>query len=80
MKLGGFTRLSTKLLAIFLLIVGVTLIGLFAILETRQYFSERRELVANLEATSPGAGGLPGIWRRRPLIPACGTLSIRPMV
>lgn len=49
MKLRGFTKLSTKLLAIFLLIVGVTLIGLFAILETRQYFSERRELVANLE-------------------------------
>lgn len=49
MKSIGFTRLSTKLLAIFILILGVTLIGLFSIIESRKYFDERKNLVSNLQ-------------------------------
>lgn len=49
MKLFGFTRLSTKLLGIFFLILGVTLIALFTVIETRAYFDERRNLVINLQ-------------------------------
>jgi PAS domain S-box-containing protein len=49
MKAQKTTRLSIKLLTIIALIVGTTLVGLFALLESREYFSERDELVANLQ-------------------------------
>ena len=49
MKQFGFTRLSAKLLAIFLVILGVTLIGLFAIFETREYYAERQDLGVTLQ-------------------------------
>ncbi len=49
MKQFGFTRLSAKLLAIFLVILGVTLIGLFAVLDTREYYAKRQDLVVTLQ-------------------------------
>lgn len=49
MKLFGVTRLSAKLLAIFLVILGVTLIGLFAVLDTREYYAKRQDLVVTLQ-------------------------------
>ncbi len=49
MKLFGLTRLSAKLLAIFILILGVTLIGLFTIIESREYFDEHKNLATNLQ-------------------------------
>ena len=49
MKLFGFTKLSAKLLALYLVLIGVTLVGLFSALETRDYFAQRRSLVVNLQ-------------------------------
>ncbi len=49
MKLFGFTKLSAKLLALYLVIIGVTSVGLFSALETRDYFAQRRSLVVNLQ-------------------------------
>ncbi len=49
MKLFGFTKLSAKLLALYLVIIGVTSVGLFSALETREYFAQRRSLVVNLQ-------------------------------
>ncbi len=49
MKLFGFTKLSAKLLALYIVIIGVTSVGLFSALETRDYFAQRRSLVVNLQ-------------------------------
>jgi len=49
MKLFGFTRLSAKLLALYLVIIGVASVGLFSALETREYFAQRRNLVVDLQ-------------------------------
>jgi signal transduction histidine kinase len=49
MKLFGFTKLSAKLLALYLVIIGVTSVGLFSALETREYFAQRRSLVVSLQ-------------------------------
>ncbi len=49
MKLLGITRLGAKLLALHLLIIGTTLVGIFSALVTREYFAQRRELIADLQ-------------------------------
>ena len=49
MKLFGLTRLSAKLLALYLLIIGTSLVGIFSALMTREYYAQRRSLVADLQ-------------------------------
>ena len=49
MKLFGFTKLSGKLLALYLVIIGVASVGLFSALETREFFAQRRNLVVDLQ-------------------------------
>ena len=49
MKLFALTKLSGKLLTLYLVIIGVTLIGIFSAIETREYFAQRRSLVVDLE-------------------------------
>ena len=48
MKQFGFTRLSTKMLTVFLFILGSTLVGLFSVIEFRDFLVERRALIADL--------------------------------
>ena len=64
MKFFGFTRLSAKLLAIFFLILGVTMIGLFAAILVREYFDARRNLVINLQelATTQSTPIAAALW------------------
>ena len=49
MKVFGLTRLGAKLLALYLLIIGTALVGIFSALVTREYFAQRRDLVADLQ-------------------------------
>jgi hypothetical protein len=49
MKLVVLTRLSAKLLAIYLLIVTLTLSGLFAVFEAREYTREQETLEEDLK-------------------------------
>ncbi len=49
MKLFGLTKLSAKLVALYLVIIGATLIGLLSAQETREYYTQRRNLVADLQ-------------------------------
>ncbi len=49
MKLFGLTKLSAKLVALYLVIIGATLIGILSALETREYYTQRRALVADLQ-------------------------------
>ncbi|MDJ0894057.1 MAG: ATP-binding protein [Alphaproteobacteria bacterium] len=43
------TKLSAKLVALYLVIIGTTLIGILSALETREYYTQRRNLVADLQ-------------------------------